>query len=108
MLDQLAQVPRKNALGVESSAVRLRALAVRAKIRHDHPKASARDPLGVAELDPVHLRVGEEAVEQDHRGPLPQFMPGEFNPVRSVPQMSGSAAQAGIFPVASTHLSTSA
>ena len=30
-------------------------------------KPSRRDALRVAELDPVHLRVGEEAVQQDHR-----------------------------------------
>ena len=34
-------------------------------------KPARRDPLGMAELDPVHLRVGEQAVEQDHR-PAPR------------------------------------
>ena len=48
-------------------------------------KPSRGDPLGVAELDPVHVRVGKQAVEQDHRPALAKLVIGEFDPVRRVP-----------------------
>ena len=45
--------------------------------------------LGVAELDPVHLRVGEQAVEQDHRPALPDLVPGELDAVGRGPMVGG-------------------
>jgi hypothetical protein len=88
--------------------VRLSGFPVRAKIRHDHPEAVFRDPLGMPELDPVHLRIGEEAVQQDHRLALAQLMIGKLDTVRRGPEMGGWFRHSGIFPVAFTHLLTSA
>jgi len=56
--------------------MRPRALPVRPQIRHDHAKAFTRDPLGMAELDPIHLRIGEQAVQQDDRPALAKFVIG--------------------------------
>ena len=87
--------------------VRLAAEPVRAKIGHDHPESFARDPRRMAELDPVHVGVGEEAVEQDHRPASPSLMKGELDPVRRGPEMRDDVVHPGNFPVASIHLSTS-
>ena len=50
-------------------------------------KPSARDALGMAEFDPVDLRVGEQPVEQHHRPPLAYFAPGELDAVGGGPIM---------------------
>ena len=50
-------------------------------------RPSAATLLGVAELDPVHLRVGKQAVEQDHRPALAGFVPRELDPVGSGPEL---------------------
>ncbi len=61
----------------------------------------------VAELDPVHLRVGEQAVEEDYRPSLPELVIGERHIVGRGPVMDRRFAHPGKLPVASVHLSTS-
>ena len=41
-------------------------------------KPARGDPVRLAELDPVDVGVGEQAVEQDDRPALPQLMIGEL------------------------------
>ena len=77
MLDQLEPVAGEDVGRIGGLVVRRRAVAVRAQVRHDHPEAARGDLGGMAEADPVHVGVGEKAVEQHHRPPLPHFVPGQ-------------------------------
>ena len=81
MRDQFLQVARQDALRIFVGIMRLSAEAVGAKVGHDHAETRRGDACRMAELDPVHLGVGEQPVEQDHRPPLAHFAPGQFDPV---------------------------
>ena len=61
----------------------------------------------MAELDPVHLRVGEEAVKENYRPALPELVKGKFDAVGCSPELNAGIRHPGNFPVTSTHLSTS-
>src|SRR3982751_2021474 len=93
MRDQLAEIAREDSLRVEFPSVRPGTVSMRSKVRHDHPKAFHRDPVGMAELDPVHLRIGEEAVQQDDRSALTQFMIRQLDTVRCGPVVGGYLRQ---------------
>ena len=45
-------------------------------------EALCRNPLRIAELDPVHLRIGEKPVQQDNRPALAHLAPGKLDAVR--------------------------
>ena len=80
---EFAQVAGQDPNRIMLRLVGLGAEAVGAEVWHDHPKPLRRDPLGVAEPDPVDVRVGEEAVEQDHRAPGAKFVECELDAVGS-------------------------
>ena len=63
------------------SAVRLAAQAVRAEVRHDDAESAGRDLLGLPELDPVDVRVGEEPMQEHDGPPLPDLMVSELDAV---------------------------
>ena len=106
--DQLPQIPRQDALWIMVRLVRLAAQAVGAKVGRDDPEAGRGDPLGMTEIDPVHQRIGKQAVEQDHRASLAKLTVGELDPVGRGPDLRRRGfAHPGNSPVASTHLLTS-
>src|SRR5947209_19865363 len=107
MHDELAQIAGENALGIMLRPMRLAAEPVRAEVGHDYPESFRRDARCMAELDPVHVGVGEEPMEQNHRPAAAGLMKGELDPVRRGPEMHDDVAHPGKLPVASTHLSTS-
>src|SRR5215217_3572263 len=94
MRDEFAQVAGKDAARIMLKAVRLSALAVRAKVGHDYAKAFAGDPVRVPELDPVHVRVLEEAMQQDDGPALPDLVIGELHTVGRGPEMNCGLAHA--------------
>src|SRR5438309_2241615 len=100
--DQFAQVPRQDPHRIMLRLVRLGAEPVSAEVGHDHPEALRGDARCVAELDPVHVGVGEQAVEQDYRTALPTLMEGQLYAVRCGPMMDPRFAHPGKLPVAST------
>ena len=88
-------------------SVRLAAEPVRAKVGHDHPEARRGDPRRVAELDPVHVGVGEQAVEQDRRAGPARARDRRARRRRTRSSNEPRPRSSGKLPVASTHLSTS-
>src|SRR5215217_1456396 len=95
MRNKLTQVAGEDSRRIMFGFMRTAALAMRAKVGHDHPEAVRRDPVRMAELDPVHVRVGEQAVEQDHGPALAYFMVGELDPVRCDPAMGACLSHPG-------------
>ena len=87
MGDEFPKVAHEDVRRIVRRIVRLAARAMRPEVGHDHSEALARDPVRMAELDPVHLGVGEEAVHQDDRPALAQLMIGEFDAVGRGPSM---------------------
>src|SRR5439155_194299 len=69
MPDEFPQIPGQDPNRIMFGIMRTATEAVSAQVRHDHPEAGGGNPLGMTELDPVHVGVGEQAVEQDHGSP---------------------------------------
>ena len=86
--DQFLQVADEDVRRIICRIVRLAALPVGAKIRHDHPGAFACDPPRMTELDPVHLRIGKQAMQQDDGCTGANFMERQFDPVGGGPFLS--------------------
>jgi hypothetical protein len=80
--DKLAQVARKNPARIEGFSVRLVAFSVRPEVGHDDPEALSCNACSMAELDPVHVRIGKEAVQQYDWTPVAKLVIGKSNPVR--------------------------
>src|SRR3546814_10083488 len=66
---------------VAGRIMRLVAVAVTAKVRHDHPKTRVGNDAGMAIADPVDERVGEIAVDEEQRPPLPHLAPSQVHAV---------------------------
>ena len=88
LADQFLKVPDQHVRWIIGGIVRLAAFPVGAQVGHDHAEALARDAVGMAELDPVHLRVGEEPVEQDDRPALAHLVIGELDAVGGGPAVN--------------------
>ena len=86
--DQFLEVANKNIRGIVRRIVRLSAQPVGTKVGHDHSKALVRDPLRMAELDPVHLRIGKQSMQQDHWPARAKLVIGEFDAVGGVPSLN--------------------
>src|SRR5690606_26340380 len=97
----------KNAPRIGFCLPRPVAHAVGAQIGQDEAKPLFRQPLGVAELDPVGVRVAEQPMEQHGRPPLAELVPGKTYAVSRVPVGGLYHHHPGILPVAAIHLSTS-
>jgi hypothetical protein len=93
MGDELGPVAGEHVGRVGGGIVRSAALAVAAKVHHQHAKAARRELCGVAELQPVRPGVGEEAVEEEDRPPLPHFVKSELDAVRSGEAVSGDGGR---------------
>jgi hypothetical protein len=65
--------------------MRCGAQTMRAEVGHNHPPPRLGDARGMAEIDPVHPRIGEQAVEQNDWAPRPGFVPGESDTIGSGP-----------------------
>ena len=55
--------------------------------------------VGMAELDPVHLRIGEEPVEQDDRPALAHLMLSELDAVGCGPALNLRLGHGRMFPM---------
>jgi hypothetical protein len=89
MRDQFVEIANKYAPRIMFGFVRLPALPVRAQVGHDHPKTGRRNALGMAEVQPVHLRIGKQPVEEDNRAPVSYLAPDELDTVRGSPAVRG-------------------
>src|SRR5205085_7544214 len=107
MSDQLAQVAGQDSFRIMLRLVGPPALPMGAKVRHDHAEALGRDASSMAEPDPVHVGVGEQAMKQDDRLAGPRLMPRELNVVGGTPEVGRDVRHPGNSPVASIHFLTS-
>ena len=85
--DQLPHVPSEDPARVIFCFLRLCAQPMCTVVGHDDPKARRGNAVGMAEPDPIHLRVGKKAMQQDDRPALSDLMIGELNAVRGTPEM---------------------
>ena len=81
MGDQFLEVADEDAGRIVGRIMRLAAGAVRTQVGHDDAKARRGDALGMAEVQPVHLRVGKQPVQQDRRPSVAKLVEGELDTV---------------------------
>ena len=84
MLDQRMAIPRQRIGGIGGGIMRLAAFPMRAQIGHDHPVALGGDGGSMTITNPVGVGVGEIAMDQNDRPPLPQFAPGDRSAIEAV------------------------
>ncbi len=89
MFDQREAVVGEHVGRIRRGVVRLGAVAVGAQVRHDHAIALRGELFGVAVAQPVDLRGGEIAVDEDQRPAVAEFAVGELQAVAAVKMLNG-------------------
>src|SRR3712207_4984414 len=92
MLDQSQSVSCQYIRWIAGRIARRGARAMRPQIGHDEAEAALCDFVGMAELDPVGLRIRKEAVQQQHGPPLAELLPGKLDAVERSKGMSSRGA----------------
>ena len=81
MRDQCLDVPDQYVSGIGRRIVGCFAVTMGAQIGHDHSEPGTGKGLRMAKFDPVGMRIGKQAVQQDDRTPFPQFMDFESHAI---------------------------
>ena len=89
MGDQRFDVMRQHVDRIGGGVVRGGAEPMRTEIRHDDAKAGAGDFGRSAIAPPVHLARAEQAVEEDDRAAVPQFVPADAHTIEGQEIIAG-------------------
>ena len=100
MIDQRRYIAHQNIGGIFVRILRCVAVTVNPEIEHDDLIPLFRDRFMVVPLDPVHLRAGKQAVQQDEGPAITMTMHGK---PRAVETFEIFGIHSGTAPVASIH-----
>jgi len=82
MGDQRLDIPHQDIVRISGRIMRCRAVTMCPQVGHDHPEPGFGKRVGMAELDPVGMGIGKQAVEQDQGSSLPDLVNLERNAVK--------------------------